>query len=241
MLKYDSFYFQCPHCQAWLEGRNLKAEMVNQAILYSDGKVLNDNLITTPQKMIMCPSCGHIFWVEKPEEPFITYEKPDTEVYSWNTWRFYGISFSDNKGKMALVNHYKTFLRKSHYEPKKEIYLRRFLWWAYNDLHRNHQHVRLRYWLNGFMSFGVWHCNRKMILEGEKLFIKNYKDFTSNFCWNYKKNIPRSKSTLSCPKFTVSCVSSTRRKSCLSRWAVALISPTRCYVIPSGKILGCLW
>ena len=40
MLKFDSFYFQCPHCQAWLEGRNLKAELVNQAILYSDGKVL---------------------------------------------------------------------------------------------------------------------------------------------------------------------------------------------------------
>ena len=155
MLKYDSYYFQCPHCQAWLEGRNLKAEMVNQSILYSDGKVLNDNLITTPQKMIMCPSCGHIFWVEKPAEPFITYEKPDAEVYSWNTWRFFGISFSDNKGKMALVNHYKTFLKKSHYDPKKEIYLRRFLWWAYNDLHRNHQHVRLKYFLNGFMSYGV--------------------------------------------------------------------------------------
>ena len=177
MLKYDSFYFQCPHCQAWLEGRNLKAEMVNQAILYSDGKVLNDNLITTPQKMIMCPSCGHSFWVEHPEEPFITYEKPDAEVYSWNTWRFFGISFSDNKGKMALINHYKTFLKKSHYDPKKEIYLRRFLWWAYNDLHRNHQHVRLKYLLNGFMSFGVWHCNRKLILDrwvAERISPMNY-------------------------------------------------------------------
>ena len=55
MLKYDSYYFHCPNCHAWLEGRNLKAEMVNQSILYSDGKVLNDNLITTPQKMLMCP------------------------------------------------------------------------------------------------------------------------------------------------------------------------------------------
>ena len=180
MLKYDSYYFQCPHCQAWLEGRNLKAEMVNQSILYSDGKVLNDNLITTPQKMLMCPSCSHVFWIEKPVEPLITFEKPEAEIYSWNTWRFFGISFSDNKGKLALINHYKTFLKKSHYDPKKEIYLRRFLWWAYNDLHRNHQHVRLKYLLNGFMSFGVWHENRKMILGGEKLFIKNIKDFNDN-------------------------------------------------------------
>ena len=89
MLKYDLYYFQCPNCHAWLEGRNLKAEMVNQSILYSDGKVLNDNLITTRQKMIMCPSCGHVFWVENPEVPFITYEKPEAEIYSWNTWRFF--------------------------------------------------------------------------------------------------------------------------------------------------------
>ena len=93
---------------------------------------------------------------------------------------YLGISFSDNKGKMALINHYKSFLKKSHFDPKKEIYLRRFLWWAYNDLHRNHQHVRLKYYLNGFMSYGVWRNNRVMIIEGEKLFLRNYKDFTAN-------------------------------------------------------------
>jgi len=180
MLKFDSYYFQCPHCKAWLEGRNLKAELVNEAILYSDGKVLNDNLITTPQKMILCPSCAHAFWVEHPDEPFITYDKPNAEVYSWNVWRFYGIRFSDNKGKLALINHYKTFLKKSHYEPKNEIYLRRLLWWAYNDLHRNHQHVRPKYLLNGFMSYGVWRSNRAMIIDGERLFIKNLKGFNEN-------------------------------------------------------------
>ena len=81
MLKYDSYYFQCPNCQAWLEGRNLKSELVNEAILYSDGKVLYDNYITTRQKMILCPSCGHAFWVESPEEPFITFEQPHAAVY----------------------------------------------------------------------------------------------------------------------------------------------------------------
>lgn len=180
MLKFDPYYFQCPNCQAWLEGRNLKSELVNEAILYSDGKILYDNYITTRQKLVMCPSCAHAFWIENPAEPIITLQKPESYIYSWNTWRFYGISFSDNKGKMALINHYKTFLQKSHYEPSKEIYLRRLLWWAYNDLHRNHQHIRLKYFLNGFMSFGVWHCNRNLIIEGEKLFLKNQKDFTDN-------------------------------------------------------------
>ena len=180
MLKYDSYYFQCPQCQAWLEGRNLKAELVNEAILYSDGKVLYDNYITTRQKMILCPSCGHTFWVEDPKEPFITFEKPLSAVYSWNTWRFFGINFSENKGKMALVKHYQQFLDKTYYDPKKEIYLRRLLWWAYNDLHRNFHFIRLKYLFNGFMSYGVWSCYRRMLLEGEKLFIKNQKDFNEN-------------------------------------------------------------
>lgn len=180
MLKFDPYYFQCPNCHAWLEGRNLKSELVNEAILYSDGKILYDNYITTIQKPIICPSCAHIFWVENATEPFITLQKPDADLYSWNTWRFFGVSFSDNKGKLALINHYKTILQKSHYEPSKEIYLRRLLWWAYNDLHRNHQHIRLKFLLNGFMSFGVWKCNRRMILKGEKLFVKNLKDFNNN-------------------------------------------------------------
>ena len=180
MLKFDPYYFQCPHCQGWLEGRNLKSELVNEAILYSDGKILYDNLITTRQKMIICPSCGHNFWVENPEEPFITWEHPQAAVYSWNSWRFYGINFSDNRGKLALIQHYLQFLNKSHYDPQKEIYLRRLLWWAYNDLHRNVQYIRPKYYLNGFMSYGVWSSNRHRLVEGEKLFLKNLKGFNDN-------------------------------------------------------------
>ena len=180
MLKFDPYYFQCPVCQAWLEGRNLKSELVNEAILYSDGTILYDNLITTPQKMVLCPSCGHHFWVERPEEPFITTEKPNVAVYSWNTWRFYGVSFTNNQGKLALIRHYQYFLRKTYYEPKKEIYLRRLLWWAYNDLHRNFHYIRWKYWLNGFMSYGVWSSYRRMMLEGEKLFLKNQQNFNAN-------------------------------------------------------------
>ncbi len=180
MLKFDPFYFQCPNCNAWLEGRVLRSELVNEAKLYSDGKVLYDNYITTRQKMVLCPSCAHTFWIEDSVEPIITTQKPDAYVYSWATWRFYGIRFTDNKGKLALIKHYQAFLRKCHYEPKKEIYLRRLLWWAYNDLNRNYGQIRLKYFLNGSMSFGVWRCNRNMLIEGEKLFVKHREDFVEN-------------------------------------------------------------
>ena len=79
-----------------------------------------------------------------------------------------------------MIQHYQQFLAKTHYEPKREIYLRRLLWWAYNDLHRNFQYISPKYLLNGFMSYGVWSSYRGMLLEGEKLFIKNMKDFNDN-------------------------------------------------------------
>ncbi len=79
-----------------------------------------------------------------------------------------------------MVKHYQQLLGKTHYDPKKEIYLRRLLWWAYNDLHRNFQYIRPKYLFNGFMSYGVWNCYRRMLLEGERLFIKNIKDFNEN-------------------------------------------------------------
>src|SRR5574344_1343862 len=180
MLRFDPYYFQCPNCHAWLEGRNLKSELVNEAILYSDGKILYDNYITTRQKMVICPSCAHTFWIDNPVEPFITTQKPDSYIYSWNTWRFYGISFTSIEGKLALIRHYHVFLKKSYYDAKKEIYLRRLLWWAYNDLHRNFHYVSVKSFLNGFMSYGVWHCNRKMLLEGERHFISDLKGFTDN-------------------------------------------------------------
>jgi hypothetical protein len=180
MLKFDPYYFQCPSCHAWLEGRNLKAELVNEAILYSDGKVLYDNYITTRQKMLICPSCAHTFWIENPVEPIVTTQKPDADVYSWSTWRFYGISFSNIRGKLALIKHYQVFLKKRNYDAIKEIYLRRLLWWAYNDLRRNHQQIRIKYFLNGFMSFNVWRLNRRMLIQGEAFFIKNREGFAQN-------------------------------------------------------------
>ena len=54
------------------------------------------------------------------------------------------------------------------------------LWWAYNDLNRDYEQIRIKYFLNGSMSFGVWRCNRNMLIEGEKLFVRSHEDFVEN-------------------------------------------------------------
>lgn len=180
MIKFNTFYIQCPRCNSWMEGHLLISSMINQSILYSDGKILNDGYINEHQKMIVCPSCNHWSWIEKYEEPYITKTKPYATFYTWNSWRFYGVHFGSNEGRMALVNHYKNFLEKAEYNIDQEIYFRRLMWWAYNDLIRNRHMINFEKYTSKEMSFKVWYRNRKKIIDGIKIFESHHDDYIDN-------------------------------------------------------------
>ena len=180
MIKYDTFYIRCPKCGAWLEGHIVKSEMVNKSILYSDGKTLNDNYITEPQKIIQCPSCSHWFWVNEYKEPVVTYTKPTVPYYNWNHWRFFGVHFNSVEGRLALVEHYKQYLQAIGNDRDKELYIRRLMWWAYNDLVRNNYQMHLPYLLSGKMSFNVWRKNRIKQIKGRLMFRKLHDEYLEN-------------------------------------------------------------
>lgn len=180
MLKFDTFYIKCPCCGCHLEGHLVRSEMVNKSVLFSDGKILNDTYITEPQKFIICPACSHWFWVDKYEEPIVSYVKPDGPYYNWNHWRFFGVRFSKNAGKIALKEHYRKALEVVGGDRDKELYLRRLMWWAYNDLVRNNYQGKLSHLLSGQMSFNVWRKNRRKLLEGRQLFRKYHDEYVEN-------------------------------------------------------------
>ncbi len=182
MIRVDTSYFQCPNCASWLEGKQLRTETVNLSILYSDGKTLNDNYIIEPQKLIVCPACGHWHWVESLDNLTLTKDKP-AAFYSWNTWRFYGVHFASNEGKAALVSHYHHFLKTFpdiENNPEKEIYLRRMLWWAYNDFIRERYQMSLKYLFSGNMSFNVWRKNRRRLKEGFRFIRQSQEEYDAN-------------------------------------------------------------
>ena len=81
MIKFDTFYMQCPCCKSWLEGHIVRSEMINKSVLYSDGKILNDNYITELQKVVICPACSHYFWVNEYSEPLVTKVKPSRKSF----------------------------------------------------------------------------------------------------------------------------------------------------------------
>lgn len=163
-----------------MEGHIVRSEMVNKSVLFSDGKTLNDTYITEIQKLIICPSCSQWLWVEKYEEPIVSYKKPDAPYYNWNNWRFFGVCFSKNAGRMALKEHYQRALDVVKGDIDKELYLRRLMWWAYNDWVRNNYQGKLKYLLSGQMSFNVWRKNRLKLLEGRLLFRKYHAEYVKN-------------------------------------------------------------
>lgn len=180
MIKFETFYIQCPRCHSWMEGHILKSSMINQSILYSDGKILNDGYITESQKVMICPACSHWSWIEEYNEPVISWMKPSGFYYTWNSWRFYGVHFGSNEGRMALVNHYRDFLEKSDTDVDKEIYFRRLMWWAYNDLIRDLYQTDIHHIISKEMSFNVWKKNRAKLLNGYKLFREHREDYLEN-------------------------------------------------------------
>lgn len=180
MINFEDYYINCPSCLSTLAGKLIHAETVNQALLFSDGKTLNDNFMVIPQKMVRCPACGHLFWIEDLKPPIISKTTTNTNVYPWNTWRFYGCNFENLKGKLALIKHYQVFLSKRNYDPKKEIYLRRTLWWAYNDLHRYYYRTNISEYFSKKCSFVAWLKFRKTQKTGRKIFIDNQEGFNKN-------------------------------------------------------------
>lgn len=180
MINFETFYIKCPRCGSYLEGHLVKSEMVNKSVLFSDGKTLNDNYITEPQKLVICPACSHWYWIDKYEEPVVSYEKPDVPYYNWNHWRFFGVQFNKNYGIIALVNHYEKALEVVKGDRDKELYMRRLMWWAFNDLVRNNYQGKLKYLLSGQMSYNVWRKNRSKLLEGRMLFRKYHEKYLEN-------------------------------------------------------------
>ena len=72
------------------------------------------------------------------------------------------------------------FIEKAEYSIDQEIYFRRLLWWAYNDLIRNKFQISIERYTSKEMSLRVWYRNRKKILEGTKLFKQHHEDFLDN-------------------------------------------------------------
>jgi len=183
MHAFNNFYFHCPNCNAVLEGKTLEMLGMNFTELYSDGKMLCDDFLTEPQWLVCCPSCSHIFWRSKNQDDHI----PETEIsdygsiYPYSSWYLFGANMHQTAGKKALIRRLEKFLLLLRpLSPEQELYLRKSLLWAINDLVRESQAIGFLALLQGKIGFCSWRQNRKTYLTEKFIFLSYSKAYNDN-------------------------------------------------------------
>lgn len=120
MLPGPNLVYKCPNCGSLILKGSLLSGNTFDAEVYSDGKVISEMLTEYPD-LTECIFCNKIFWLHK------------LEVYQRLEWseipneRFYfAVSLNINDLFRALD--------EGVAETKKEeLYIRRSIWWRYND------------------------------------------------------------------------------------------------------------
>ena len=181
MTSFEDFFVKCKCCEAFLIGKTPKTETVSQSALYSDGMIINDLIPLNPQKLVLCPACGYLFWLQQEDCLAAIAVEDEQKAYQWNSWRFFGCNLLDNKGRMALINHYWVALEKLNYiAVSQEIIIRKSLLWAYNDLYRDAGSWQFSDFLNGKISFNYWLSSKRFDQQGVELFSSEKERFTAN-------------------------------------------------------------
>ncbi|MCC7318388.1 MAG: hypothetical protein IT219_07625 [Bacteroidales bacterium] len=190
MNPYVRLYFHCPECAAILTGKHLESPAIQCTELYSDGKMMCDELLSEPQMIVVCPSCGHIFWVIDPASPEKTLipsfkELPTKQqkvaVYPYSSWYLFGSNTYRTFGKLALIHQYSHLL--TSFRPlsaEKELYLRKGLLWAHNDLVRKTSSYKFMDFLKGDVSFSTWRHDRKHRMIYKYQFLKHLPAYKAN-------------------------------------------------------------
>lgn len=190
MNPYVRFYFHCPECAAVLTGKQLESPAIHCTELFSDGKMMCDELLSEPQMIVVCPSCGHIFWAIDPAFPDkilvpsfkeLSTKQQKVAVYPYSSWYLFGSNTYRTFGKLALINQYSHLL--AHYRPlsaEKELYLRKGLLWAQNDLVRKSSTYKFMDFVKGDVSFSTWRHDRNHRLLFKYHFLKQSAAYKAN-------------------------------------------------------------
>lgn len=140
---------RCPRCENQLKKQVLYSGNTFGAAYYTDGKMEAPMLPELPQ-ITKCPACKELFWIDEAEEvgeyfpmPLLPGEKEVSSV------RF-----------LSITDYDKALRRKLSRNKEDELYLRRQLWWRFNDRVRHGKTL-----VNSPREGRIWKTNLAL-LEG---------------------------------------------------------------------------
>ena len=153
MLPGPDTIYQCPQCDSLISVGSLMSGNTFGAHLYSDGRLVAPMMPEFP-KITRCSKCKTIFWISKSKKigqrGFGIAEILEDQKYQ-----------NAQTARSLSLNDYSTALKKEVYtSDEEEIYIRKRLWWCFNDNVRNGK------WL--FISEGNsqrWSENTNRLME----------------------------------------------------------------------------
>ena len=129
MLPGPDYIYRCTNCSQLISRGSLASGNTFGATFYSDGKMIAPMLPDFPE-ITKCPGCETIFWLEKTEliEEMDPWESENPE---WDR---------AEPARFLTIKDYCTALEKGLYDSvEEELYLRKKMWWAYNDRIRRYK------------------------------------------------------------------------------------------------------
>jgi hypothetical protein len=183
MSAFQHFVLTCPSCSSRLAGLKLNPEGVQYSELFSDGKMICDGYLAEDQKIVACPACGHLSWLPNISVR-ATINDPssdDQTVYPFSSWYQFGCNTLTYSGKISLIEHYQHLLQCVRpLSNEVEIYLRKNLLWAINDLIRQRSETRFVRLLLGKSKPANWRKGRRRQIRQNIAFVHYHEVHKAN-------------------------------------------------------------
>ncbi len=123
MLPGPNYIYKCPSCGNFIKRGSLISGNTYGAKLYSDGKRVAPMMPEFPD-LTKCKKCNAIFWLSKLEE-IGTEELDDSHNSKWKD--------ADDAEFLEINDYFKALGLGISENINKERFIRREIWWAYND------------------------------------------------------------------------------------------------------------
>jgi uncharacterized protein with PIN domain len=124
----NSFY-KCPHCERITMLGSISSGNTFGAILFSDGK-LDAPMLMEFTRIVKCKKCGTFYWLQNKNkiEEYVFEEEAD-----WNN--------VDMALFLSLSEYIEALNLKIYTNENEQKYLRKMLWWAFNDRIRESENL----------------------------------------------------------------------------------------------------
>ncbi len=123
-MRIGKFYFyECANCKHHIIQMTISSGNSLGAKLYSDGRTIGP-MLSRPTIITICKKCQNIFWIKKSNPIASCYYEQIEDI---------DLDNDDFADFLSIDNNFLALTRGLAETPEEEFYIRKQIWWAYNN------------------------------------------------------------------------------------------------------------